>query len=47
MIDCDFFLIFFSSRQLEALDKELQQLSKIKENVDAKVLKTFLVTSYN
>lgn len=24
-------------RQLEALDKELQQLSNIKENVDAKV----------
>lgn len=40
-------ILFLFSRQLEALDKELQQLSKIKENVDAKVLKTFLVTSYN
>ena len=29
--------IFLLFRQLEALDKELQQLSDIKENVDAKV----------
>lgn len=30
-------LILNTSRQLEALDKELQHLSHTKENVDAKV----------
>lgn len=39
-------MYFFPPRQLEALDKELQQLSKIKENVDEKVWKHWASTRF-